>query len=169
MEVKLQRSLRTHQQTPPWSGAKLASLILRVSPPGPGRGPRPPALRGACHRLNSGLESQTCCPPTTLHNTPADPNLLLPLLPLLTIYIVHRQEVLCIIQLQRLIPGQGNEKEFHCCTIKEPLALYSSISKRKGRICVAVPPLLSDSLHFTVFRGVFNKGFLYNGHSSPGI
>lgn len=30
-------------------------------------------------------------PRTTLHNTPADPNLLLPLLLLLTIYIVYRQ------------------------------------------------------------------------------
>lgn len=98
-------------------------------------------------------------PLTTLHNTPADPNLLLPLLPLLTIYIVYRQEALCIIQPQRLIPGWSNEKEFHCCTIKEPALLYSSISKRKRRICEAIPPLLSDSLHFTVFGGFSIKGF----------
>lgn len=72
---------------------------------------------------------------------------------------MYRQEALCIIQLQRLIPGRSNEKEFHCYTIKEPVLLYSSISGRKGRICEAERPLPSDSLHFTVFRGFSIKGF----------
>jgi len=133
-----------------------------MSPPGPGRRPCPRALTGASHCLNSRLKSQTL-PLTTLHNTPADPNLLLPPLPLLTIYIVYRQEALCIIQLLRLIPGRSNEKEFHCYTIKEPVLLYSSISNRKGRICEAVPPLLPGSLHFTVF----NTGFWCNGSFQP--
>lgn len=99
---------------------------------------------------------------TTLHNTPANPNLLLPLLPLLTIYIVYRQETLCIIQLHCLNPGQSNEREFHCCTIKELVLLYSSISDRKGRY-------MRLFLHFCLipyillYSGVFNKGFQYNG------
>lgn len=125
-----------------------------------GEGHVPCVQRGLLLLQWQTRESDTL-PLTTLHNTPADPNLLLPPLPLLTIYIVYRQEALCIIQLQRLIPGWSNEKEFHCYTMKEPAMLCSSISNRNGRIIEAVPRILLTP-YILLYFGGFNTVFQCN-------